>query len=340
VLKHYEAAAYTEAPKKLLDRKCTMDDVAEFVTDYINSDVSTCLYGIVPPTDLPQVLGLVAINWLIIADQSRKSIFDEDCMTLAQLHSDAVDYPKSSTPVPLQKIPKLKFKAKPDWNKPETMNDSKNADWYKSQRAIGRLFRAIELPALDIVRSVSQVQRKKLEVEEEDDDDDRLITQFGRMSLRDDDQVDVAVYGRITDFIDVDVDPDYRSHAFTLFDRYTAELKTICSSYTISYRRDAMLTEEEAAVGTIVAKTSQPRFRRDMISKLRDQTGLQVKGVRNELVSEGDGFETKLSKAWALWRVTQEERDVMGARTLGLIALGVIFDTIREFEEELKRPII
>lgn len=35
----YPAAAYTDAPKKLLDRKCTMDDVAEFVTDYINSDV-------------------------------------------------------------------------------------------------------------------------------------------------------------------------------------------------------------------------------------------------------------------------------------------------------------
>ena len=36
----YPAAAYTDAPKKLLDRRCTMDDVADFVTDYINSDVS------------------------------------------------------------------------------------------------------------------------------------------------------------------------------------------------------------------------------------------------------------------------------------------------------------
>ena len=255
-------------------------------------------------------------------------------MTLSQLHSDAVDYPKSSTPVPLQKIPRLKFKRKPDWNQPETMNDSKNADWYESSRAIGRLFRAIELPALDIAQRVSKTQRKRLH--EGEDEDDRLLVQFGRMSLRDDDQVDVAVYGRITEFIEEDVDPDHRARAFTLFDRYCAELKDICVSHTISRRRDAMLTEEEAAVGTIVARTSQPRSRRDMISKLRDQTSLQVKGVRNELVSEEDGFESKLSKAWALWRVTQEERDVMGARTLGLIALGVIFDTIREFEEELK----
>ena len=35
----FPAAAYTEAKKKLLDRRCTMDDVAEFVTDYINADV-------------------------------------------------------------------------------------------------------------------------------------------------------------------------------------------------------------------------------------------------------------------------------------------------------------
>ena len=258
-------------------------------------------------------------------------------MILAQLHSDAVDYPKSSTPVPLQKIPRLKFKEKPDWNQPETMNDSKSADYYPSQRAIGRLFRAIELPALDIVQRVNKTQRKKLREEEGEEEGDRLVTQLGRMRLRDDDQVDVAVYGRITDFIDVtDVDPDHRVSAFTLFDRYTAELKAICAAHTISYRRDAMLTEEEATVGTIVARTSQPRYRRDMISKLREQTNLQVKGVRNELVSEEDGFETKLHKAWALWRVTQEERELMGARSLGLIALGIIFDTIREFEEELK----
>ena len=253
-------------------------------------------------------------------------------MTLSQLHSDAVDYPKSSTPVPLEKIPKLKFPRKPDWNQPETMNDGKSVDYYESRKAIGRLFRAIELPALDTVRRVNRKQRKKMQEE----DDDHLVAQFRRMSLRENDQVDVAVYGRVTDFIDADVDPDHRARAFALFDRYTAELKTICASHTISYHRDAMLTEEEAAVGTIVARTSQPRHRRDMISKLRDQTSLQVKGVRNELISEEDGFETKLAKAWALWRVTQEERELMGARTLGLIALGVIFDTIRDFEEEMR----
>jgi RNA-dependent RNA polymerase len=36
----YAPALYNAAQKKMLDRPSTMDDVAEFVVDYINSDVS------------------------------------------------------------------------------------------------------------------------------------------------------------------------------------------------------------------------------------------------------------------------------------------------------------
>ena len=277
-------------------------------------------------------MGIISTSWLIIADRSSESVFDEDCKTLAQLHSIAVDYPKSSTPVPLEKIPKPSSKTRPDWSQPETMNDSRSAEYYESTTAVGRLFRAIQLPAPDIARRVNRAQRRKLRAEAKGEENVRLLAEFGRLSTRDDDEVDVAVSVRITKFIDGDVDPDYRARALTLFDRYTAELKTICAAYTISYSRDAMLTEEEAVVGTIVAKTSQPRFRLHTMTKLTEQTDLQVKGVRNEMISKEDGFEIKLKKAWALWRVAQEERELMGARALGLIALGVIFDTIGEFE--------
>ena len=36
----YPAATYDEAQKRLLERECNMDDVADFVTDFITSDVS------------------------------------------------------------------------------------------------------------------------------------------------------------------------------------------------------------------------------------------------------------------------------------------------------------
>jgi RNA-dependent RNA polymerase len=89
------------------------------------------------PQITSDVLGLVAINWLIIADQSSDGIVDPDCLLLAQLHSDSVDYAKSGTPVAQQAIPKLKFRAKPDWNAPETLTKD-NARYYESQRAIGK----------------------------------------------------------------------------------------------------------------------------------------------------------------------------------------------------------
>ena len=46
IRKTYPAAAYTDAPRKMLDRKCTMDDVADFVIDYINSDVRESFVGV------------------------------------------------------------------------------------------------------------------------------------------------------------------------------------------------------------------------------------------------------------------------------------------------------
>lgn len=68
-----------------------MDDVADFVVEYINSDVRLPLIQHDCVANAEQVLGMIAINWLIIADQ--KGIFDADCLKLSQLHSDAVDYP-------------------------------------------------------------------------------------------------------------------------------------------------------------------------------------------------------------------------------------------------------
>lgn len=49
---NFAAAAYDDVPKKILGRKCTMDDVADFVTEYINSDVNTSFSKSVAMADL------------------------------------------------------------------------------------------------------------------------------------------------------------------------------------------------------------------------------------------------------------------------------------------------
>ena len=56
--------------------------IAEFVVQFISSDI----------------LGMIAMTHLVIADYTEENIFHPDCLKLAQLHSDAVDYPKTGMP--------------------------------------------------------------------------------------------------------------------------------------------------------------------------------------------------------------------------------------------------
>src|SRR6266581_8657844 len=87
---------------------------------------------------------MVAINWLMIADLH--GIFYEDCIKLCQIHSDAVDFAKSGTPVSITTVPKPRSDRKPDWNAPETVDLDDAIGFYQSPKAIGQLFRAIDLP--------------------------------------------------------------------------------------------------------------------------------------------------------------------------------------------------
>ncbi|KDQ63790.1 hypothetical protein JAAARDRAFT_120957 [Jaapia argillacea MUCL 33604] len=303
----YEAASYDPAPKKLLDRHSTMEDVADFVVDYINSDV----------------LGIVATNWLIIADQSENGIFDEDCLKLAALHSDAVDYPKSGQPVPLRNIPKLKFKERPDWNAPETLGSS-SLQYYQSQRAIGKLFRAIDLPALPEARRAANLQRRRLR-EEHEESLDELMEELSLAGEDEDDPVFMAV----------------ENHLSQLFDQYASQLQSICITHTLSRSRSAMLTEAEAVVGTIVANCSQARKRRDVMSQLREQTAALVSGIRDEISGDDDTtLYEQLERAWLAWRIAIAGQERFGAKSFWWITLGLVFDAVKDLEEEDRRSTI
>ncbi|KAH9944464.1 RNA dependent RNA polymerase-domain-containing protein [Epithele typhae] len=239
----YPPATYAPADKKYVDHDSTMEDVAEFVAEYISSDT----------------LGIIAITWLIIADQSSEGIFDKDCLTLSELHSDAVDYPKSGQRVPLEKIPKLKYKQKPDWNAPETLR-KENESYYPSSRAIGKLFRRIDLPAVAVVQHTRRDQRRRLQRHDE-------VETFSQETLQmvyedsDVDEVEVAVRQRVDEFIYTeDRDDAAVEDIWKLYVSFTSQLRTICADHTLSNDRSRMLTEEEAAVGTIVAKSQRDLF--------------------------------------------------------------------------------
>lgn len=270
---------------------------------------------------------------MIISDQSEQGIFDPDCLKLGDLHSDAVDYPKSGQPVSLDKIPKLKFKAKPDWNAPETLI-SDSANFYESQKVIGRLFRSIELgPVLQTTHR--EARRNKVQARGELSLEE-IMNDFhlDGISGKEDPMRDV-VEDRVTEFIDTrPLDETAVEHTSELFCRYASELRTICASHSLSYTRSAMLTEEEVMVGTIVAKCSQPRKRKDLMSRLREQTTLLVNEIREELMGDEDcPLEDGLMRAFVAWELSNIEQNNFGAKSFGWIALGVVFEVIKDIED-------
>ncbi|RPD82652.1 RdRP-domain-containing protein [Lentinus tigrinus ALCF2SS1-7] len=316
--KTFYPADYEPAPKKFVDHESTMEDVAEFVAEYINSDT----------------LGIIAITWLIIADQSPLGILDPDCLELASLHSDAVDYPKSGQPVPLEHIPRLRFKVKPDWNAPETIS-KENTSYYPSTRAIGKLFRAIDLPAVQVVERAANFQRRHMPGTDHESQLAEVLDQMYADDEAEDDEAMAAVRDRVGEFVETsDYNDTTIAEIWELYNTYVSQLRAICADHTLSHSRSAMLTEEEA-VGTIVAKCSQPRKRKDLMSELREQTGALVGNVKGEIAGDDSvSSDESLRRAWTAYRLATLEGDIFGARSFSWIALGSIFDAIKEIEEE------
>ena len=281
------------------------------------------------------MVGIIAVNWLYIADQSPKHIFDEKCMLLAQLHSDAVDYPKSGEPVKLERLlaDKVFPKSKPDWSAPET-NTQQSARYYQSRSAVGRLFRGVELPtvhaAVDDRRRRRRRRGNSSHVRE-----NQLETETGAASSIHEgfvDEIDSVVIGCIGSV--TDVGEEVITMIKQLYERYVSELRAICTTHTLSRSQSQPLTEEEALMGTIVAKTSQPRRRKNLISKLREQTDILVRGVKEELGGD-DGMppEEVLRRAYLAWDHALQKGTMFGAQTFGWITLHIIFDTVRQIED-------
>lgn len=265
----------------------------------------------------PQVIGIVASHWLVIADQSQFGIKDRVCLLLAQLHSDAVDYPKTGNPVNVANIPKLKF-PKPDWSAPETVEPDP-VNYYQSQSAIGKLSRAIDL---------HQHERTLSEFSSRDDSSDSMLPAV-------DPKLAETIRQRVSHHITTDhVEPN--SLIEDLFSWFSRRLLQIAHECNLNHRHAKPLSEGEVVIGTITQKTPQPRMRRDKISKLREMTDSLVRQVRETL--EGDDSkpaQNYLRDAWMAWNLstTDSRKSMYGARGFGWVALGALLDAVRILEE-------
>lgn len=279
---------------------------------------------------------LLSTNHLILSDQSQHSLslvnilqmlnikigsfgtLDPDCLKLAELCSKAVDYPKTGVPVNMAATPRFLIPYKPDWKSDETMNP-RWTDYYESTRAIGHLFRAITLEKN--VKELSFDSRTS------------TLADKPKPSGLQPIQVDA-----ITSTLSPLVEEYLRHHPKdwmeaimpNLLSKYCLQLRYICLTHTLSQDSRAMLREEEIVVGTILAKCSQTRWRKDRIEEMRINTSQLVRLVSAEF--RGSDALENLGKAWTAWKYAHAHPHEFGQQSFALIALESVFKAIDELK--------
>ncbi|GAA6063172.1 hypothetical protein JCM10212_005017 [Sporobolomyces blumeae] len=124
-------ASHDPQPPLVLDRPATANDVADCFVRFIKNDL----------------VGPIAIKHLVVSDKSPQHGADLIAKQLADLHSHAVDAPKTGRIVDWAQIPRIPRKLReprPDFLQKEAVDVVSDAQFYPSPRALGQLYRAID----------------------------------------------------------------------------------------------------------------------------------------------------------------------------------------------------
>ncbi|MBW0525348.1 hypothetical protein O181_065063 [Austropuccinia psidii MF-1] len=344
-------ALYPPPQMKSLNQPCTIIDGIRFFLDYISSDL----------------VGAIATRHLLIADRSASGSKDPNCLKLAELHSKAVDYPKTGMPVSVSELPKVDG-VRPDFMCPEYVLSRRikdNEHYYESVNALGQLFRAIPAERTEFFESgplkgilptsvpgkSSRERLKRLGPL----DPDRKITKALQAALREHGQLDFP-------------DPIWRDEFVTLLKSFSNELYKICKQNTLKKSTgfsQEHLSEMEAFVGMILSASSDRRLKRESLSRLIEQTSELFDMLKSEILGEIENIyhhddededfnqhkqirksldeislislssdfepnETLISRALAGWIVAIEETNkTFGVHSFGFVCLRILCSELR-----------
>ncbi|KAJ3841711.1 RNA dependent RNA polymerase-domain-containing protein [Lentinula raphanica] len=295
------AASYPSGTDFNLGRNSTVEDIHNFIIEYFNSDV----------------LGLLSDRLLIIADQSEKGFFDPDCIRLAELCSQAVDYPKKGVRVDIsgKQLPRTLIRAKPDWHAEEVV-DSRKSDYYESTKVLGYMYREIKPEDVTLPGDL-QTQTEPLE----------FNTANITLLLRD------SVLGYLPLF-----DEHHRDEEIeTLFQNYVDHMRYISAIHTLSTDASVRLTEQEIVLGVILAYCNERRWKRDRTYRMRTHVLSLVEDIKQAFQPLDGAKPTEaqlihfLSKAWYAW--IRQEVNVFGVNSFRLLALGSVLDCLQKLRE-------
>lgn len=328
--KQYEPAEYNPAARKTVEHPSTREDLAEFIEEYLYSDVSELCSKLFAYTlTVQQNIGLIASAWLTTADRSTLGIVDPDCLRLAELHSDATDYPKTGMPVAMQDLPRNRQPDRPDWSAPE-LSDRTGARYYESMRYIGRLYREVKL------------DNPRVQVDVKSEDTGRLtlpaiLVTFSGESFAPKDRIERAIHRHVSRFTRTDVfeAPAQRraTELWKTFSTYRQTLRQISLSFNIAHKRSTVLKEEEIVAGTIVAVSSQPRMRQESVSEMREKASILVNRTAAQIAGpKEEDLEESLKRAWLAYRISTLRPEQFGFRSFGLVAMHEIFSAVKAIE--------
>jgi RNA-dependent RNA polymerase len=242
-------------------------------------------------------------------------------MKLAKLYSKAVDYAKNGIPVDLStNVPKPLIQYKPDWHKAE-VTGARELDYYESDRALGYLFRNIDQHELDEpLEGLSDIY-----LEENTPLEDAISRAIAPLILETLNVVAVEAHGA------------ENTKTEELYARYIVEMRYVCTTHTLLDTPDVRLTEEEVILGTILAKSIQPRMRSDRATRMRLYAETLVRDIRAQIAPTGDqptdeDYLDGLRNAWATWGWAQHHRENEFIESFSLITLGVILDCLKQLD--------
>lgn len=321
-----EPGEYQALPIKTTPTPCDISDVVDFVFDYIEADL----------------VGLIAIQHLRFSDLEDPGC--AECMELAKLASNAVDFPKNGTPINFTQLPRFKSKnqPRPDFLAKEGA-DLNSDQYYNSKKLLGQLYRRVP-----VKKWIPQEWNEDYSPSDGATVEDAL----SRVGLR-----NIGLSGL------TDPTQELIEEMTHLLEAYCDQLLAIGQAHTILKHKNSHVSESELVSGTIMANWSDHHRRRDAVTAMNLQTHELVRAVRAELQAkdlsmpetetydeeedeyddwtfreEFDDTEQRsmaetFKRSWAAWCVAedtlQEEPRMFGAQSFGLIALGRMLEIVK-----------
>lgn len=197
----------------------------------------------------------------------------------------------------------------------------RDTDYYKSTRALGEMFRKINL-----------------------DPPPKPLEETGRQVDTAFDPITSALQPYISQFFQ-DPRPSYEIES-VVFVKYVEELRYISLTHTLTNTPGVNLLEAEIVAGTILAQCSQKRWRKDRIRRMTLHTLSLVGEVSKKLVGEIDEDEDEkydmlrdaLERSWFGWKLSLKRGGAFGAHSFGLIALGCVLDCLEQLGVQFRVP--